>query len=87
MLAVFSGSGTVAAVVVVCIGLLIGVIIFAIVKIRSVQNSERRNPNVNVEDGPEMEWDNSTLNITVNPLETVREVTQCNRPGAEVCRA
>jgi len=27
--------------------------------------------NVTVEDGPEMEWDNSTLNITVNPLESV----------------
>lgn len=66
-----SSSGTVVAVVVVCVALLVGVIAVAVVKIRNVNNSSPKATNVSVEDGPEMEWDNSTLNITVNPLEGV----------------
>jgi len=64
-----SSSGTVAAVVVVCVALLVGVIAIAVVRIRRVNNTRGKATNVHVEDGPEMEWDNSTLNITVNPLE------------------
>ena len=66
-----SSSGTVIAVVVVCLAFLIGVIALAVVRIKRVQNSKTRSPNMTVEDGPEMEWDNSTLNVTVNPFESV----------------
>lgn len=58
--------------VVVCVALLVGVIAIAVVRIRRVNNTRGKATNVHVEDGPEMEWDNSTLNITVNPLEGVR---------------
>ena len=66
-----TSSGTVAAVVVVCVALLVAVIGVAVARIRSVNNRNGKATNVHVEDGPEMEWDNSTLNITVNPLEGV----------------
>lgn len=62
------------AVVVVCMALLVGVIVLAVVRIRQVQRSKRSGTNIMVEDGPEMEWDNSTLNalrVTVNPFESV----------------
>lgn len=66
-------SGTVIAVVVVCLAFLVGVIALAVVRIRNVQRRRKNNPNLAVEDGPEMEWDNSTLNVTVNPFESVSE--------------
>ena len=66
-----TSSGTVAAVVVVCVALLVAVIGVAVARIRYVNNRNGKATNVHVEDGPEMEWDNSTLNITVNPLEGV----------------
>jgi len=66
-----TGSGTVAAVVVVCLLAVLVVIVVAVVRIRKVQ---RRTKHTLVEEGEEMEWDNSTLNITVNPLENVSNV-------------
>lgn len=65
-----SSSAAVVAVVVVCLVLLLAVIVMAVIRIRSASNSDRTT-NMSIEDGPEMEWDNSTLNITVNPLESV----------------
>lgn len=62
---------TVVAVVVVCVVLLVAVIVVAVMRIRTVQRRGNKRTNVAIEDGPEMEWDNSTLNITVNPLESV----------------
>lgn len=58
------------AVVVVCLALVIGVIALAVMRIRRVQRAGKNQPNLTVEDGPDLEWDN-TLNVTVNPFESV----------------
>jgi hypothetical protein len=60
-----SGAG-IAVIAVVCIGFLVFLIILGIARIRSAQ---RRSVEVNMDDKQEMEWDNSALNITVNPLD------------------
>ena len=57
---------------VVCIGFLVFLIILGVARIRSTQ---KRTVEVNMEERQEMEWDNSALNITVNPLD--HEVTYC----------
>ena len=63
-----SGVG-IAVIVIVCVGFLIFIIALGVVRIRSAQ---QRSVEVNVEEKQEMEWDNSALTITVNPLD--REV-------------
>ncbi|ESO95730.1 hypothetical protein LOTGIDRAFT_116621 [Lottia gigantea] len=55
-----------AAIIVVCIGFLLFMIILGVIRIRAVH---RRTQVVQVEEKQEMEWDNSALNITVNPME------------------
>lgn len=62
------GAG-IAVIAVVCIGFLVFLIILGIARIRSAQ---RRSVEVSMDDKQEMEWDNSALNITVNPMD--REV-------------
>jgi len=64
-----TGAG-IAVIAVVCIGFLVFLIILGIARIRSAQ---RRSVEVNMDDRQEMEWDNSALNITVNPMD--REVS------------
>lgn len=80
-----TSSGTVAAVVVVCIALLIGVIVIAVVRIRRVQANKKGGNNMNVEDGPEMEWDNSTLHVTVNPFESDALMQEMKSDSTVVC--
>ncbi|KAK6175300.1 hypothetical protein SNE40_013791 [Patella caerulea] len=60
-----------AAIIVVCIGFLLFMIILGVIRIRAVH---RRTQVVQVDEKQEMEWDNSALNITVNPME--QEVQQ-----------
>ncbi|KAK7486162.1 hypothetical protein BaRGS_00022628 [Batillaria attramentaria] len=55
-----------AAIIVVCVGFLLFMIILGVVRIRA---AHRRTQVVQVEEKQEMEWDNSALNITVNPVE------------------
>ena len=55
-----------AAIIVVCVGFLLFMIILGVVRIRA---AHRRTQVVHVEEKQEMEWDNSALNITVNPVE------------------
>lgn len=52
-------------IIVVCVGFLMFMIVLGVIRIRSAQ--QRRE--VPVEDKPEMEWDNSALTITVNPMD------------------
>lgn len=54
------------AIIVVCVGFLMFMIILGVVRIRA---THRKSQVVQVEDRMEMEWDNSELNITVNPME------------------
>jgi len=68
---VFSDVGMV-AIIVVCVGFLMFMIILGVIRIRA---THRKTQVVQVEDKMEMEWDNSELNITVNPLE--KEVYLC----------
>ena len=56
------------AIIVVCVGFLLFMIILGVIRIRS---AHQRTQVVRVEDrGMELEWDNSGLNITINPMET-----------------
>jgi len=58
------GAGMV-VIIVVCVGFLMFMIVLGVIRIRSAQ--QRRE--VQVDDKPEMEWDNSALTITVNPMD------------------
>ncbi|XP_067946088.1 calsyntenin-1-like [Watersipora subatra] len=80
-------SGTVAAVVVVCLAFLVGVIAVAVVRIRRVQAEKAQNPNLTIEDGPEMEWDNSTLNVTVNPFENESLMNELKTDSTAACES
>ncbi|XP_067658784.1 calsyntenin-1-like [Haliotis asinina] len=55
-----------AAIIVVCVGFLLFMIILGVIRIRA---AHRRTQVVQVDEKCEMEWDNSALNITVNPME------------------
>lgn len=61
-----------AAIIVVCVGFLLFMIILGVVRIRA---AHRRTQVVHVEEKQEMEWDNSALNITVNPVEQEVKMT------------
>lgn len=65
-----TGAG-VAVIAIVCIGFLIFLVVLGVARIRSAQ---RRSVEVSMDDRQEMEWDNSALNITVNPMD--REVSR-----------
>ncbi len=54
-------------IIVVCVGFLLFMIILGVMRIRSAHQT--RTHEVTVEDRPEMEWDNSALTITVNPMD------------------
>ncbi|XP_060573318.1 calsyntenin-1-like [Ruditapes philippinarum] len=53
------------AIIVVCVGFLLFMIVLGVLRIRAAHN--RRVPSM--DERPEMEWDNSELNITVNPID------------------
>ena len=72
---VFADFGM-AAIIVVCVGFLLFMIILGVVRIRA---AHRRTQVVHVEEKQEMEWDNSALNITVNPVE--QEVRHSGKMG------
>lgn len=59
------------AIIVVCVGFLLFMIVLGVLRIRSAHHRRRVPTN---ENGQEMEWDNSELNITVNPID--QEVLQ-----------
>jgi len=56
----------VTVIVVVCVGFLVFMIVLGIIRIRA---AHQRTQVVTVDEKPEMEWDNSGLTITINPME------------------
>jgi ribosomal 50S subunit-recycling heat shock protein len=64
------------AIIVVCVGFLMFMIILGVIRIRA---THRKTQIVQVEDKMEMEWDNSELNITVNPMGTRRKPPTCRK--------
>ena len=61
----FVGLGMI-IIIVVCVGFLLFMIVLGVMRIRSAHH---RSNDVQMEEKPEMEWDNSALTITVNPME------------------
>uniref|UniRef100_A0A0L8HL00 Calsyntenin C-terminal domain-containing protein n=1 Tax=Octopus bimaculoides TaxID=37653 RepID=A0A0L8HL00_OCTBM len=55
-----------AAIIVICVGFLLFMIILGVIRIRA---AHKRTQVVAVDEKQEMEWDNSALNITVNPMD------------------
>lgn len=54
------------AIIVVCVGFLLFMIVLGVIRIRA---AHKRTQVVQVDEKQEMEWDNSALNITINPME------------------
>jgi len=54
------------AIIVVCVGFLLFMIVLGVFRIRAAHHRRPRSGNL---DNGEMEWDNSGLNITVNPID------------------
>jgi hypothetical protein len=69
-----------AVIAVVCVGFLLAVMVVGMMRIRAAQQRSSGAADVNVEEKQEMEWDNSALTITVNPMdrETVYDETEMN---------
>merc|ERR1712226_772675 len=57
----------VVVIIVVCVGFLVFMIVLGVIRIRSAHN--RTQEVRDVEEKQEMEWDNSALTITVNPMD------------------
>jgi len=63
-----TGTGVgVVVIIVVCVGFLVFMIVLGVIRIRSAHN--RTQEVRDVEEKQEMEWDNSALTITVNPMD------------------
>ena len=54
------------AIIVVCVGFLLFMIVLGVLRIRAAHHRRRA---TQMDQGQEMEWDNSELNITVNPID------------------
>ncbi|ESO07922.1 hypothetical protein HELRODRAFT_75655, partial [Helobdella robusta] len=67
--AVTTGQSAAAGVVIVCIICIGFIVLLATVGISRIRNAQRHSNVSGLEDKQEMEWDNSALTITVNPMD------------------
>jgi Calsyntenin C-terminal len=74
------GAG-VAVLAIVCIGFLVFLVILGVARVRSAQ---RRSVEVSMDSHQEMEWDNSALNITVNPMDREVSLSLCHRSATAI---
>jgi hypothetical protein len=64
-----AGAGVgVVVIIVICVGFLLFMVILGVMRFKSANNRTSRGE-VGMDDKPEMEWDNSALTITVNPMD------------------
>jgi hypothetical protein len=61
------GIGVV-VIIVICVGFLLFMVILGVMRFKSANHRTSRGE-VGMDDKPEMEWDNSALTITVNPMD------------------
>merc|ERR1719422_285860 len=66
-------SNITAMIVVVCVGLMIAFLILGIIRLRAVHNRQTKEE---LQAEVEMAWDDSALNITVNPID---EAENCQK--------
>merc|ERR1712241_1123232 len=70
-------SNITAMIVVVCVGLMVAFLILGIVRLRAVHNRQTKEE---LQAEVEMAWDDSALNITVNPID---EAENCQKVAME----
>ncbi|RXG68551.1 Calsyntenin-1, partial [Armadillidium vulgare] len=68
-----SASHTVTIIVVVCVGFLVFLVVLGVLRVRAVHSRGATQEEANAAD-VEMAWDDSALNITVNPMEASMEM-------------
>jgi hypothetical protein len=63
------GPQTVTGIVVICIVCIGFILLLVVLGVMRIRNAQRHSRDVNVDEKQEMEWDNSALTITVNPMD------------------
>ncbi|XP_064460954.1 calsyntenin-1-like [Ornithodoros turicata] len=81
-LAKTSASHAVTIIIVVCVGFLVFMIVLGVIRIRAAHHHTQRHHRVATdsrEDDQEMAWDDSSLTITVNPMDQIAEEQEGRR--------
>ena len=69
-----------AVVMLVCVGFIVSLIILGVMRVR---NAKRCGGGEVLEEKQELDWDNSALTVTVNPMHP--DVSHCTRRGVASC--
>merc|ERR1712037_992820 len=75
-------SNITAMIVVVCVGLMIAFLVLGIVRLRAAHNRQTKEE---LQAEVEMAWDDSALNITVNPIDEAEDEDDIEEESDEEC--